>query len=183
MSGTIESMRKPKRKYELDSREGRENHTQTMTLPGADESLDEVREDRITQADAAMRMKDFDEIAFLEEPVKIILNRSHEKNFAPRCTDYIAIQGIPVDILTNRGWVKVGFLERGVPIIIRRKFVEVLARAHQESFQTEVIQPVNEDPITKVTSTRAYTLPFHLVEDRNHEHGPEWFEKLMAQQI
>lgn len=182
MSATIESLRRPKRKSELDSRETRESVTTKHRLPGVGESEDQLREERIVKVDEATMPKNFDLFAFLEEPVKILVHRSHEKNFAPKCTDYIAINGVPVDILTPKGWVKVGYLPRGQAVTIRRKYVEVLAKAHQETFQTNVVRPVGEDPINELSSTKSYTLPFSVMYDANPR-GAEWLEGLLAQQV
>jgi hypothetical protein len=75
-----------------------------------------------------------------------------------------------------------GYLPRGKAITVKRKYVEVLARARYDSFQTEVLQPVNEDPINNVNSIANYTLPFQMIKDEHQPEGQEWLEKLLANQ-
>lgn len=180
---TIQSLKRgPKRKSELDSRDLMGKPAQkTIALPGVGEGHAEIS--NVVKVDKEMNDERLKEEAFLNEPVTILINRSTEKNFAPKCTDLIAINGVWAEMLTPRGWVQMGFLPRGKPITTKRKYVEVLARARFDSFNTEVIQPVNEDPITNVTSIANYTLPFQMIRDDNQPKGGEWLAKLLGQQV
>lgn len=183
---TIQSLKRgPKRASELDSRRLQVDPKRTLTLPGVNESLDEFREEStIVSSDPALQMKERQALeAFLNDPVKILIHRSNEKNFAPKCTDLVSINGVPAEILSDKGWIRVGYLPRGKAIVVKRKVVEILAKARLEGFQTEVTQQnPNEDPINNINSNNTYTLPFSVLEDRNQPKGAEWLEKLMQSQ-
>lgn len=183
---TIQSLKRgPKRASELDSRRLQVDPKRTLTLPGVNESLDEFREEStIVSSDPALQMKERQALeAFLNNPVKILIHRSNEKNFAPKCTDLVSINGVPAEILSDKGWIRVGYLPRGKAIVVKRKIVEILAKARLEGFQTEVMQQnPNEDPINNINSNNTYTLPFSVLEDRNQPKGAEWLEKLMQAQ-
>lgn len=183
---TIQSLKRgPKRASELDSRRLQVDPKRTLTLPGVNESLDEFREEStIVSSDPVLQMKERQALeAFLNDPVKILIHRSNEKNFAPKCTDLVAVNGVPAEMLTEKGWLRVGYLPRGKAIVVKRYVVERLAAARLEGFQTEVMQHnPNEDPINNINSNNTYTLPFSVLEDRNQPKGSEWLEKLMQAQ-
>lgn len=183
---TIQSFKRgPKRASELDSRRLQVDPKRTLTLPGVNESLDEFREEStIVATDPSLQMKERQALeAFLNDPVKILIHRSNEKNFAPKCTDLVAVNGVKAEILSEKGWISVGYLPRGKAIVVKRYVVERLAAARLEGFQTEVMQHnPNEDPINNINSNNTYTLPFSVLEDRNQPKGAEWLEKLMQSQ-
>lgn len=183
---TIQDLKRPKRAAELDS-QVRGTPVKKTLLPGVNDSVDEYRESRVEQLDPALILTEAENLLemekFMNEPVKIIIHRSHEKNFAPKVTDLVSINGVPAEVLTAKGWIRMGYLPRGVAIVVKRKVVEVIARSRIDSVNTEVERPVGEDPINRTVETISYTLPFQLLEDQNREKGPAWFETLMAQQI
>ena len=181
-TATIESLKRARapRSKEIDSRDLQSPVKRTVTLPGVGESIDD--HSHVVKIDSELNDKALKEEEFLNEPVTILINRSMEKNFAPRCTGLIAINGIWAEMLVNGNWVRVGYLPRGRAITVKRKYVEVLARARYDSFQTEVLQPVNEDPINNVNSIANYTLPFQMIKDEHQPEGQEWLEKLLANQ-
>lgn len=182
-TGTIESLKRsrPARAKELDSRDLQQPVKRSVTLPGLDESVDD--HEHIVKLDSELNDPQLKEEAFLNEPVTILINRSMEKGFAPKCTDLISINGIWAEMLVNGKWIRIGYLPRGKAITVKRKYVEILARARCDSFQTEVLQPVNEDPINNVSSVANYTLPFQMIKDENQPKGQEWLEKLLASQV
>lgn len=179
-TATIESLKRARMsKKEIDSRDLQSPVKRTVTLPGVEETLEHSH---VVKVDSELNDKALKAEEFLNEPVTILINRSMEKNFAPRCTDLIAINGIWAEVLVNGNWVRMGYLPRGKAITVKRKYVEVLARARYDSFQTEVLQPVNEDPINNVNSIANYTLPFQMIKDEHQPEGQEWLEKLLANQ-
>jgi hypothetical protein len=183
---TIESLKKspPKRARELDSRDLQgKPEEKTIKIPGANEPLESMERGGVVAVDKELNDEDLKEEDFLNEPVTILINRSMEKNFAPKCTDLIAINGTWAEMLVDGRWVQYGYLPRGRAITVKRKYVEVLARARYDSFNTEVLQPVNEDPITNINSVANYTLPFQMIKDTNQPRGQEWLEKLLSQQV
>ena len=183
---TIQSLKRgQKRASELDSRRLQVDPARKLVLPGVTDSADQFREEStIVESDPALQMTERQSLeAFLNDPVKILIHRSNEKNFAPKCTDLVAINGVPAEILSEKGWIRIGYLPRGKAIVVKRKVIEILAKARLEGFQTEVMQQnPNEDPINTINSSNTYTLPFSVLEDRNQPKGAEWLEKLMQAQ-
>ena len=118
-------------------------------------------------------------LAFEEEPVKILIHRSTDKNPA-LCTDYIASNGTPAEMLFRNGWVPIGYLPRGIALITKRKYVGVLARAKQDTIRTEVTERPNEDPSNKIDKSTSQVFSFSVLEDRNPK-GSEWLQRLVNQ--
>lgn len=185
---SIQDMKaRPKKASELESELLRKTTVKRHVLPGVEGSVDKFREEMVDSFDPALVLDEAENLlkmeAFMNEPVEIMIHRSHEKNFAPNVTDLISINGVPAEVLGPKGWMRMGYLPRGQRIIVKRKVVEVIARCRIDSVNTEVERPMNEDPINRITSTTTYSLPFQLVHDKNTEMGPEWFDKLMNTQV
>jgi len=115
---------------------------------------------------SSLTKNDFDEMMFMEELVKIRVEPLNEKN--PRKMIDLYVNG-------KAEWVPVGR-----PWIMRRKYVEVLARSKPMSVQTkhesaeESLNPQNE--VIRTTSSQ---FPFSVLEDT--QRGIEWLNRLMAE--
>jgi len=115
---------------------------------------------------SSLTKNDFDEMMFMEELVKIRVEPLNEKN--PRKMIDLYVNG-------KAEWVPVGR-----PWIMRRKYVEVLARSKAMSVQTkhesaeEALNPQNE--VIRTTSSQ---FPFSVLEDT--QRGIEWLNRLMAE--
>lgn len=134
-------------------------------LPPLDQPI--VREPiEIEPVSAPLTASDFDEIMFMEELVKIRVEPLQEKN--PRKMIDLYVNG-------KAEWVPIGR-----PWIMRRKYVEVLARSKPMSVQTkheaaeESLNPQNE--VIRTTSSQ---FPFSVIQDTPR--GIEWLNKLMAE--
>lgn len=172
-------VRKPvQRKSELDTRSVKTPQKAPLRMPPIGEDV--VREpDRILPVDKPMTKSEFDALAFAEEPVMILIHRSTEK-FSARCTDFIAINGTKGEMLFKNGWVQMGYFPRGVPVVTKRKYIEVLARARNESIATQVIEHDNEDPQNNVERNVTHIASFSVLEDKNPL-GAEWLVRLLTQ--
>lgn len=173
----------PLRKSELDSRE-RGTPSGSKVIPGLKESLEDIRESNIVQVDSELRDIQVEEVEFMEEPVEIIIQKSQEKGFAPKCTDLISINGIKAELQDRATgkWLQVGYLPRGVRIITKRKYVEALVKAHVQSYTTEIDRPVGEDPVNRLNHTVNFTNNVSRLVDNNPK-GNEWWARLMASQV
>jgi|694.fasta_scaffold00571_23 hypothetical protein len=115
---------------------------------------------------SSLTKNDFAEMMFMEELVKIRVEPLNEKN--PRKMIDLYVNG-------KAEWVPVGR-----PWIMRRKYVEVLARSKPMSVQTkhesaeESLNPQNE--VIRTTSSQ---FPFSVLEDTPR--GIEWLNRLMAE--
>lgn len=165
-----------KKKSELDIREIPINQQTPLKMPPLHENVE--RASPIVVPEVALTKSDFDELAFNEEPVKILIHRGDNSKF--RCTDYVAINGTAGEILFKNGWVPVGYFPRGVSFYTKRKYVGVLARAKQDNIRTDVIERDNEDPENYIEKTTISALSFSVMEDKNPR-GSEWLELLVRE--
>lgn len=136
-----------------------------LVLPDLDQPI--IRESiEIEPVAAPLTASDFDEIMFMEELVKIRVEPLQEKN--PRKMIDLYVNG-------KAEWVPIGR-----PWIMRRKYVEVLARSKPMSVQTkhesaeESLNPQNE--VIRTTSSQ---FPFSVLQDTPR--GIEWLNRLMAE--
>lgn len=106
-------------------------------------------------------------LKFMEEPVKVMINDNGMPNAAQ--TIQLSVQGV------NQ------FLIRGVPICIKRKFVEILARAKTEILQTPEYLDASGNRATRLTKSHVLLHPFSILEDRN-PNGSKWLENILKEQ-
>lgn len=175
----VQRKSKLKRLSELDSRSIETEQKDPLKMPPLGESVQHPST-IVTPLDKPLNSEFLAEIAFAEEPIKILIHRSVEK-FASSTTDYIAINGTPAEMLFKNGWVPMGYLPRGVSFITKRKYVEVLARAKQDTVNTQVIERDNEDPQNFVERVTTSVMSFTVLEDKNPK-GTEWLTRLVRSQ-
>ena len=172
---------KLKRASELDSRSVQQEQRETVQI---DRLAD--KPEYIIKADQPLNDLDFDSIKFAEDPIKILIHRSVDPKFSPNCTDYIACNGKPAEMLFKNGWVAMGYLPRGVPFYTKRKYVEIIAKTKMTNWSTRVEEKAHaserEDPFINYTDpATSHILPFSLLEDKNPK-GAEWLTLLLRQE-
>jgi len=131
----------------------------------------------IIVSETPLTSKDLDRLAFNEEPMTIMIHRSHEK-FSPRCTDFIAIQGVKAEMLFRNGWVQMGYLPRGQSFITKRKYVEALAGSKMDTIHTNVEDLPGGDTRNIVDRIVSATCTFSVIEDKNPL-GAEWLARIL----
>ena len=138
----------------------------TIVIPGLNEPL--VREpEAIAAVDTPLQSDYYKELAFMEEPVTIRLEKSSEKN-APMRVD-VHVQG-------RTEWIPVG-----MPFTVARKYVEVLARAKPIDIQTEHDSPQSgQDPQNRIIRNTRTLHPFSVVRDDNPK-GFDWLTRIMME--
>lgn len=136
-----------------------------IIIPSLGEPL--VREaESITPVAAPMTSDDFDMLMFMEELVRIRIETLPEKN--PRKF---------VDVYVNG---KVEWIPVGQPWILRRKFVEVLARAKPINIQTKHESAEQSlDPKNEIVRTVYSQFPFTVIQDTPR--GIEWLNRIIAE--
>lgn len=72
------------------------------------------------------------------------------------------------------------FLWRGVPQIVKRSFVEVLARAKVANIQTPEIVDPNGNRATSIRTLRGLRYPFRVLFDPN-PNGGKWLQGVMKE--
>lgn len=120
------------------------------------------------EALAAAGVKDYlANLAFMEEKVTVVVHESTNKNDDPM--PMVAVNGV------NQYFV------RGQNQLVKRKFIEVLARAKPEAVMTDVeVRSVGAEPVNRVLRNRAHKFPFSVVEDRNPR-GGAWLSALLRE--
>jgi hypothetical protein len=104
--------------------------------------------------------------AFMEEKVVIRLHTTTDKS--RERIPCVSVNGI------NQ------YIVRGKPQPIKRKFLEVLARAREESVNTPFGRDANGFDTYNITKDYALKYPFEIVSDPN-PNGRAWIEKVMAE--
>lgn len=126
---------------------------------------------------AGLGMDYVSELAFMEQPIMIRIERSNEK-FAPNTVD-CWVNGKGAELFVNGKWMVCGWLPVGKPIVTRRKYVEVLLRAKPEAVSTQVIRHnESEDNILNRFTSNKY--PLAILQD-NDPRGIEWANQIIAE--
>lgn len=119
-------------------------------------------------------------IAFLEEPVTILISRppvvGDEK--PPTVVD-IWCNGRGAEVLINGRFVPTGAIPIGFPVTTKRKYVEILARSKINNVRTiseKIDQNSERNDIEITTSSK---MVFTVVEDKSPK-GREWLARIMS---
>ena len=104
------------------------------------------------------------QLAFNEEKVEIMVHESTDQNAEPIV--HVAVNGV------NQ------FFPRGTPVVCKRKFVEVLARAKETSMTTQTIN-TDRDVINRINKHTALRYPFSVIRDENPK-GAAWLKSVLA---
>ena len=140
---------------------------QTHIIPSHGDLDREDFKSNFATIDTPMGSAHVQELMFMEELVQVMIpfgaNPETEEQF--------------VDV-GNNGVRQ--FIERGVPQWVKRKYVEVLARAKRDKVSTpEFIDPTGAKA-TKIISTPSLIHGFNLIEDKN-PNGHAWLRRILAE--
>lgn len=105
-------------------------------------------------------------LAFMEEPVTVMVHETGDTNETPL-----------VDVYVN-GVAQ--YFVRGEPITCKRKYVEGLVRAKPTAISTDVRERNSENPQNVIHRRSALRYPFSVVEDKN-PNGGAWLRKILAE--
>ena len=111
-----------------------------------------------------------EKLKFMEEPVTIFLQEAG--NAAEEPSVYVAVNGEPA--LPHQPW-----LLRGREYTVKRKFVEVLARARTTTYTQPFQHDREPDRVNIFRPHSSMRYPFMIVEDANPR-GRAWAKALMA---
>ena len=108
------------------------------------------------------------ELAFMEEPIEVIVAESTDERAENPI--FTAVNGV-----TQFFW-------RGQPQTVKRKYIEVLARAKQTDVRTNVMQQhAGAEPINRIDKTTALKYPFQIISDPSGRKGSDWLKRILAQ--
>ena len=106
-----------------------------------------------------------EEEAFMNEPVTVLLAETTDENLNPM--PVLSVNGTCQPLL------------RGVPTVIKRKYVEVLARCKETKYNQRTANPMEPDRIEMVART-ALSYPFQVIDDKNPK-GATWLRGVLAE--
>lgn len=115
------------------------------------------------------------ELAFMEEPVTIRLEPSADRNAISRFA--VWCNGTGAETFSNGRWSSIGWLPVGQVIIVKRKVLEIIARAKVDAVHTEVREPESERPHNAVQRFTSAVHSFSVLEDRNPR-GAAWLGEM-----
>lgn len=129
----------------------------------------------IVEADPSVLKKEYaDRIKFMEEPVQIRLEPSTEKNAAT--TFPVWVNGVGAEVLLGGAWVSCTYLPVGEVVTVKRKVLEVIARAKIDNIETEVIENPGQDPNNRVKKFTSAVHSFSVMGDSSAGHA--WLSEL-----
>lgn len=112
--------------------------------------------------------KDFyEELRFMEEPIDVMIHESTDP--AAEMVPEVFHNGVPQRFI------------RGKVQTVKRKFIEVLARAKKTTFKQEIYADrLTGDAVQRMIPQSALQYPFQIVSDPNPR-GPAWLRKVLAE--
>jgi len=120
------------------------------------------------------------ELEFMEEPVTIRLEPSSDKNAAMAFP--IWVNGKKAEVFQHGRWDEIGYLPVGVPLIVKRKVLEVIIRAKTDTIHTSIQEMDSERPNNVVQRFTSPVHSFSIIEDRNPR-GPAWATELRRRNL
>lgn len=143
----------------------------------------EVDRNRIQIADeTALHAEYQSALAFAEEPMDILINPPASERNPPQWVE-CWVNGRGAEILINGQWVACGYLPVNRALTIKRKYVEVLIRSRQTTYQTQHVAP--ED--AKSTHVDNFAIPQTNLRNQisvladNNPAGREWLQRLVRE--
>jgi hypothetical protein len=128
--------------------------------------LTQVRQNEDIIVEGMVNKDYLDELAFMEEKVTIRLERTSEKN-APAFID-VGVNG------------RTEWLEKGKPITIARKYVDVLARCKSDFIETIAPNAESGEIVNRLARNTTAKHPFTVIQDPNPR-GYDWLTGVLAQ--
>src|SRR5574343_314802 len=119
------------------------------------------------------------DLAFNEEPVTVMFHPTQDRFAAPFVDAYVNSRGIEV-MDTDGRWLEMHQVPINVEVTMKRKYLEVFARAKHTDVKTNVIggSADGSEPINQLLRTINLKYPFSVVQDKNPR-GHEWLQKII----
>jgi len=153
---------------EVENMAGRKIETPDEYL-GAERSfhIDEIGDKQeIEVIDRVIKQDAIDMEAFMHEKLTVMVHESTDPNDAEIV--HIAVNGVRQ------------FFHRGTPQVVRRCFVERLARAKRTAYTQNLDERLGESVVNRMTPRHALRYPFSVIEDANPK-GSAWLRNLLAE--
>lgn len=150
---------------QIDSEAMQVGQDQTFQMPATGHIDNEDFRNDIEVIDGPRAMDKAAELAFMEEPVEVIVAPSTDKNAERH--PHVAVNGI------NQ------YFQRGIKQVVKRKFIEALARAKKTGIATVPSKDQDGADTMSITQQTGLKYPFQITRDTPR--GLAWAEKVLAE--
>lgn len=139
---------------------------QTFQMPATGSIYPEDFRNEFEVVDGNFGFNKAETLAFAEEPVEVVVSTTNEKH-AERFP-HVAVNGV------NQ------YFERGKRMVVKRKFVEALARAKKTTIETMPAKDQDGADTMNIVQNTGLRYPFSVTRDDNPK-GNAWLEKVLAE--
>jgi hypothetical protein len=150
----------------IDTNELQVGQEQSFNMPASGAIKHSDFHDNFEVVDDPMWKDQAELMAFMEELVEIVVSEDNHPN-AEQVIN-LSVNGI------NQ------FVFRGKPQVIKRKYIEVLARSRPESLSTPEYTDANGNRATRIVKAHTLRFPFRVIKDMNPK-GGRWVENLLRE--
>lgn len=160
----------------------RELHTGDMPIDQKPDISDHTEYDGdVVLVDRGMIDMDYaSALAFMEEPVTIRLEPSGDRNSVNVFP--VWVNGKGAEVFENGRWREIGYLPVGQVITVRRKVIEVIARAKVDNIQTDVTDRESERPNNTIQRYTTAVHSFSVLQDANPR-GVAWLTEIRRRNL
>lgn len=149
-----------------DTRDHKVGQDQSFAMPAMGSIDPEDFRDNFEVIDSRVTSDQLKAEAFFEEPIDVVISTTDN----PTAEAIITLQCNGIN----------QFLLRGVKHTVKRKFVEILARAKAETISTPEYTDAAGNRATKINKTQGLKYPFTVMYDPNPE-GPAWLQRVLRE--
>lgn len=131
-------------------------------------AIGEIGRGDVDEIETVPDMSLADQLAFMEEPVTIVVMSSGDQN-------EIALVQVAVNGVTQ-------FIKRDEPITVKRKYVERLARCKKTDFSQDLDERNGEQSFNILNRRHSLRFPFSVIQDPNPK-GPGWLKQILTEPV
>lgn len=117
-------------------------------------------------------------LAFNEEPLTIMVQARQEKNPANVIDCWVGGKG--AEVFMNGKWTSMNCLPVNMPVVTKRKYVEVLLRSKVDTISTVHEDANVERPSNQLVRVTTSNCVLSIMSDKNPK-GGEWLRQMMRQ--
>ena len=131
-------------------------------------TIGEIGRGDVDEIETVVDMKKADMLAFMEEPVTIVVMSSGDVN-------EVDLVQVAVNGTTQ-------FIKRDEPITVKRKYVERLARCKKTDFRQALDDSQGEVSFNILSRHHSLRFPFSVIQDQNPK-GPGWLKQILTEPV
>ena len=140
------------------------------------ENAAERDEGDVILVDASLANADYQaELAFMEEPVVIRLEPSSDENAVQDFA--VWVNGKGCEVFRNGRWYEIVYLPVGEVVTIKRKYLEVIARAKIDTIRTPSMDALSARPDNRPARRTHAVQSYSVIEDRSPR-GAAWLTEM-----